>query len=67
MTNDLERKIEAGESLTGHELSLLTPDQLDRYLSSEVHEAAHQKQMDELDKFLAQADMFAKEISNTLA
>jgi phosphoglycerate dehydrogenase-like enzyme len=67
MSNDLERKIEAGESLTGHELNQLTAEQLDRYLSSEVHEAAHQKQMDELDKFLAQADMFGEQVASTLA
>jgi hypothetical protein len=67
MTNDLERKIEAGESLTGHELSLLTADQLDRYLSSEVHEEVHQQQMDELDKFLAQADMFGEQVQRSVA
>jgi hypothetical protein len=67
MSNDLERKIEAGESLTGHELSLLTADQLDRYLSSDVHEEEHQQQMAELDAFLAQADMFGEQVVSTLA
>jgi hypothetical protein len=67
MTNELERKIEAGEPLTGHELNLLTPEQLARYLSSDVHEEAHQKQMDELDKFLAQADMFGEQVQRSVA
>jgi len=66
MPTELEVKLELGESLTGHELSLLTADQLDRYLSSEVHEAAHQKQMDELDAFLAQVDMFSEQVAETL-
>jgi hypothetical protein len=63
MTSELERKIEAGESLTGHELNLLTPEQLARYLSSDVHEEEHQKQMAELDAFLAQADMFSEQVA----
>jgi phosphoglycerate dehydrogenase-like enzyme len=67
MSIELERKLEAGESLTGHELNLLTADQLDRYLSSEVHEEEHQKQMAELDAFLAQADMFGEQVASTLA
>ena len=67
MTNELERKIEAGEALTGHELNLLTPEQLARYLNSEVHEEAHQQQMAELDAFLAQADMFGEQVASTLA
>jgi len=67
MSIELERKLEAGESLTGHELNLLTADQLDRYLSSDVHEEAHQKQMDELDKFLAQADMFGEQVQRSVA
>jgi hypothetical protein len=67
MTNDLERKLEAGESLTGHELSLLTAEQLDRYLSSDVHEEEHQRQMAELDAFLAQADMFGEQVQRSVA